>query len=67
MECEKHKNPPQMYKQNLLEALKTWQERAKKTLNSGILGAKSGFGGVRNNELASNLERQNGAKCRFCP
>lgn len=54
-----------MYKQNLLEALKTWQERAKKTLNSGILGAKSGFGGVRNNELASNLETKNGTKCRF--
>ena len=39
-----------MYKQNLLEALKTWQERAKKTLNSGIFVAKSGFWGVRNNE-----------------
>ena len=23
MECEKHKNPTQMYKQNLLEPLKT--------------------------------------------
>ena len=34
---------------------------------SGILGSKIGFWGVRNNELASNLERQNGAKCRFCP
>ena len=67
MECEKHKNTPQMYKQNLLEPLKTWLERAKWTLKSGISGAKSGFLGVRNNELASNLERLNGAKCRFCP
>jgi len=29
MECEKHKNPPQMYKQNFLEPLKTWLEKAK--------------------------------------
>ena len=56
-----------MYKQNPLEPLKTWLERAKQTLKSGILGAKSGFLGVKNNELASNLERQNGAKCRSCP
>ena len=57
MKGEKHKNTPQMYKLNLLEPLKTWLERAKQTLKSGILGAKSGFGGVKNNELASNLER----------
>jgi len=30
-----------------------------------ILGSKSGFWGVNNHELATNLERQNGAKCRF--
>ena len=47
MKGEKHKNTPQMYKQNLLEPLKTWLERAKQTLKSGILGSKSGFGGVK--------------------
>ena len=67
MKGEKHKNTPQMYKLNLLEPLKTWLKSAKQPLKSGILGAKSGFWGVKNNELASNLERQNGAKCRFCP
>ena len=39
---------------------------AKWPLKSGGLGAKSGFGGCKNNELATKLERQNGAKCRFC-
>jgi len=29
MKGKKHKNTPQMYKQNLLEPLKTWLERAK--------------------------------------
>ena len=37
---------------------------AKWPLKSGILGAKSVFLGVKNNELATNLERLNGTKCR---
>ena len=45
--------------------LKTWLKRAKQPLKSGFLGAKSGQLGVRNNELASKLERQNGAKRRL--
>ena len=40
-------------------------EKRKIDTKSGILGAKSGFLGVKNNGLTSNLERQNGAKCRF--
>ena len=45
--------------------LKTWLKRAKWPLKSGILGAKSAKLGVRNNELATKLERLNGAKCRL--
>ena len=32
-----------------------------------ILGAKSEFWDLKNYELATKLERQNGAKCRLCP
>ncbi|WP_019187198.1 hypothetical protein [Prevotella conceptionensis] len=45
--------------------LKTWPKRAKWSLKSGILGAKSAKLDVRNNELATKLERLNGAKCRL--
>ena len=41
MQDEKHKYTPQLYKQNLLEAWNTWQKKAKWSLKSGILGAKS--------------------------
>jgi len=30
-----------------------------------FLGAKSAYFGIKNNEPAAKLERQNGAKCRF--
>ena len=45
--------------------LKTWPKRAKWSLKSGILGAKSAKLDVRNNELATKLERLNGAKRRL--
>ena len=54
-----------MYKQNLLEASKTRLKRAKQPLKSGILGAESGKLELKKYELATKLERQNGAKCRF--
>ena len=60
-----HKYPPQWHKQTLLEPLKTWHKRAKQPLNSGILGAKSGYLELKIYELATKLERQNGAKRRF--
>jgi len=41
MQGEKHKYPPQWYKNNLLEPLNTWLKRAKCTLKSGFLGVKS--------------------------
>ena len=53
-----------MYKQNLLEASKTWLKRPKQPLKSGILGAKSGKFELKKYELATKQERQNGAKCR---
>ena len=65
MRYEKHKYTPQMYKQNPLEASKTWLKRPKQPLKSGILGAKSGKLELKKYELATKLERQNGAKCRF--
>ena len=54
-----------MYKQNPLEASKTWLERANYPLKSEVLGAKSGKLELKKYELATKLERQNGAKCRF--
>ena len=54
-----------MYKQNLLEPSKTWPKGAKWTLKSGVLGAKSVFWVLKNYELATKIERQSGAKCRF--
>ena len=40
-------------------------EKGKITAKKWVLGAKSGDLGVRKYGLATNLERQNGAKCRF--
>ena len=44
--------------------MKHMVKRAKWWLKSEVLGAKSGLLGVKNNELATNLERLNGTKCR---
>ena len=65
MQDKTHKYPLKWYKQNLLEPWKIWQKRAKQPLKSRFLGAKSGLLGVKNNELASKIERQYGAKCRL--
>ena len=65
MKGKKHKNTPQMYKQNLLEPLKTRLKRAKWWLKSELLGHKRVKLGVKNYESTTKLERQNGAKCRF--
>ena len=40
-------------------------EKGKMDIKSGVLGAKSGFMELKKYELATKLERQNGAKCRF--
>ena len=40
-------------------------EKGKIAIKSGFLGAKSALLGVNNNEMATKLERLNGAKCRF--
>ncbi|MFC2517484.1 MAG: hypothetical protein ACFNVO_11035, partial [Prevotella sp.] len=39
---------------------------AKNTLKSRFLVVKRRLLGLRNYALATKLERQNGAKCRFC-
>ena len=39
--------------------------KAKTPPKSRFLGAKSGLLGVKNNELATKIERQYGAKCRL--
>ena len=65
MRDKKHKHPHQLYKQNLLEPQNTWLKGAKQPLKSRFLGVKSGLLGFKNHELATNLERQYGAKCRF--
>ena len=44
--------------------MKHMAKKAKWWLKSGVLGAISGQLGVDNNELATNLERLNGTKCR---
>ena len=46
--------------------MKHMTKRAKQPSKSGILGSKSGYLGFKNYELATNLERLNGAKCSFC-
>ena len=65
MQADKHKYTLQWHKQNLSEPPKAWHKRAKQPLNSGILGAKSEFLELEKYELATKLERQNGAKRRF--
>ena len=40
-------------------------ERGKMDIKSGVFGAKSGFWELKKYGLATKLERQNGAKCRF--
>ena len=46
--------------------MKFMARKGKMTIKSGVLGVKSVFLGVNNKELATKLERQNGAKCRLC-
>ena len=40
-------------------------EKDKMDIKSGVLGAKSGSLELKKYWLATNLERLNGAKCRF--
>ena len=40
-------------------------EKGKMDIKSGVLGAKSEFLELKKYGLATNIERQNGAKCRF--
>ena len=65
MQGKKHKYPPQWYKNNLLEPLNTWLKRAKCTLKSGFLGAKSRNLGLAKTRIGSKLERQSGTKCKW--
>ena len=64
MRSDKHKYSLKWYRQKLFKPLKTWPKRAKHPPKSGVLGAKSREMGLKNYEFATNLERQNGAKCR---
>jgi len=66
MQVAVHKYPLKLYKQNPSEPLKTGLKRAKWTSKRGVLGAKSGYLGLKNCGLTTKIERQNGAKCRFC-
>jgi len=66
MQVDEHKNTPQWYKQNLYESLNTWLKRTKKSLKSRFLAVKRRLLGLKNYEMATNLERLNGAKCSFC-
>ena len=43
----------------------THARKGKNGHKSGVLGAKSGFLELKKYELATKLERQNGAKCMF--
>ena len=45
--------------------MKNMAKKSKMAIKKWVLGAKSGFLGCKNNELASKMERQNGAKCRY--
>ncbi len=45
--------------------MKNRAEKGKIAIKSVFLGAKSGLLGAKNNELATKLERLNGAKCRI--
>ena len=46
--------------------MKFMAQKGKITIKKWDFRAKSVFLGVNSNELATNLERQNGAKCRLC-
>ena len=46
--------------------MNTWLKRAKWALKSVVLEAKSGYLAFKKYELATKLERLNGAKCRLC-
>jgi len=46
--------------------MKQMAKKAKRPLKSGILGSKRGVLGSKKYEQATKLERQNGAKRRFC-
>ena len=61
---KKHKNTLKWHKQDPFDSLKYGSNGEKHTLKSGVLGGKSGDLGMKNNEPATKLERQNGAKCR---
>ena len=45
--------------------MKNRAEQGKIAIKKWVLRAKSGLLGTKNNELATKLERLNGAKCRF--
>jgi len=45
--------------------MKNRAEKGKIAIKKWFLGAKSTFLGAKNNEPATKLERQNGAKCRL--
>ena len=62
---DKHKNTLQWYKHNLLEPQETRLEWAKQPSKCGILGVKSAYLDPKNDGLATQIERQNGAKCRL--
>ena len=57
MQVDAHKYPLKLYKQNPSEPLKTWLKRAKWASKRGVLGAKSGYLGLKNYELATKIER----------
>ena len=45
--------------------MKHMDEKGKMDIKSGVLGAKSRFLDLKKYGVATKLERQNGAKCRF--
>ena len=45
--------------------MKHMAEKGKMDIKSGVLGAKSRFLELKKYGVATKLERQNGAKCRF--
>ena len=66
MRDEKHKYPQEWYKYNLLEPRNMWLIGAECSSKSGFLGVKWVYLGLKKIRLPTKLERQNGAKCRFC-
>ena len=46
--------------------MKYMAKKAKWALKSGVLETKSGYLAFKIYELATKLERQNGAKCMLC-